>query len=102
MRAKQHTKELGTHTSRLDKLDSPSKDVSWLLSQCSLANQVKMNKNGQNQELALPVEIDEARKPRERSKLIEIEIQPWETSLKRGGKEEQKKHSPCHGSALLI
>ena len=46
---------------------------------------------GEYQELASLFEMDEARDPRERSELIGIEIQPWETSLKRGGKEEKKK-----------
>ena len=54
--------------------------------------QTKSNEqNGENQELASPIEIDEAREPRERSKLIATDIQPWETLLKRGGKEEKKK-----------
>ena len=59
---------------------------------CNAAWQTKSNEQkGENQELASHFEIDEAREPRERSELIEIEIQPWETLLKRGGKEEKKK-----------
>ena len=45
---------------------------------------------GEYQELASLFELDEAREPRERSELIGIENQPWETSLKRGGKEEKE------------